>query len=178
MNKFLEERTLKRYLKRRVTFTLSLLVNFLITGGIYAQEEPLIKDEEKVLEEMFYKKSDERKTQIFFVGDHHHTNGSKDGDKSAFGDFFVKEEQINDKPAEKIPDKKPEENKPDNGFVDNIIKNHDLEIMDSFITELSLKDFDINSKLPNISTKEHLDNRKFIIKKNRKTRFIRNNSDK
>lgn len=159
MNKFLEERTLKRYLKRRVTFTLSLLVNFLITGGIYAQEEPLIKDEEKVLEEMFYKKSDERKTQIFFVGDHNHTNGSKDGDKSAFGDFFVKEEQINDKPAEKIPDKKPEENKPDNGFVDNIIKNHDLEIMDSFITELSLKDFDINSKLPNISTKEHLDNR-------------------
>lgn len=159
MNKFLEERTLKRYLKRRVTFTLSLLVNFLITGGVYAQEEPLIKDEEKVLEEMFYKKSDERKTQIFFVGDHHHTNGSKGGDKSTFGGHFIKDEQINDKPAEEIPNNKPEENKPNNELVDNIIKNHDLEIMDSFIIDLSLKDFDINSKLPNVSTKEDIDNR-------------------
>lgn len=159
MNKFLEERTLKRYLKRRVTFTLSLLVNFLITGGVYAQEEPLIKDEEKVLEEMFYKKSGERKTQIFFVGDHHHTNGSKSGDKSTFGGHFIKDEQINDKPAEEIPNNKPEENKPNNELVDNVIKNHDLEIMDSFITDLTLKDFDINSKLPNVSTKEDLDNR-------------------
>ena len=168
MNKFLEEKNLKRCLKKRVTITLSLLVNFFITGGVYAQNEPLIKEEEKVLEEMFYKKSDERKTQVFFVGDHNHTNGSKGGDKSTLENSFVKEEEIHnkpneekpaEKPSEEIPNNKPEENNPNEDLVDNIIKNHDLEVIDSFVTDLDLKDINIKSNLPNISSKENADNK-------------------
>lgn len=145
MNTFLEEKVLKRYLKKKVTITLALIVNFFITGGVYAQEEPLVKEDEQVLEEMFYKKSDERKTQVFFVGDHHHTNGSRGGDKSTLKSSFVKEEKNQEKPGDQL--------------VDNIIKNHDLEIVDSFITDLTLKDVTVDGKLPNISTKESLDNR-------------------
>ena len=145
MNTFLEEKVLKRYLKKKVTITLALIVNFFITGGVYAQEEPLVKEDEQFLEEMFYKKSDERKTQVFFVGDHHHTNGSRGGDKSTLKSSFVKEEKNQEKPGDQL--------------VDNIIKNHDLEIVDSFITDLTLKDVTVDGKLPNISTKESLDNR-------------------
>lgn len=145
MNTFLEEKVLKRYLKKKVTITLALIVNFFITGGVYAQEEPVVKEDEQVLEEMFYKKSDERKTQVFFVGDHRHTNGSRGGDKSTLKSSFVKEEKKQEKPGDQL--------------VDNIIKNHDLEIVDSFITDLTLKDVTVDGKLPNISTKESLDNR-------------------
>lgn len=94
------EKSLKRYLKRKISFTTAILVSFFITGDIYAQTQNLEQERldevtaEKILEENFYKKSNEKNTQVFFILDHHHTSGSKNGSKSNFSKKIEQDEDV------------------------------------------------------------------------------------